>query len=225
MNRLSSRREQLINSYYNMEKVSKLPSVANNNRQQTEPSLLIISCIDSRSIPALLFGLSEGEAFCHSHIGALVPPYNVNWSHGSKAPAIAATLELTLQSGSLSDIIILGHTECRGIKTYLGSSGTDHLKSWMGQIDPAFHDMAPDLCAEELYTRAEKQCIKFSLYNLMTYPSVRSAMSHSLINIEAWIHDVSSHQLLGFDPARDDFLPLKPAGKQESGSHKTSRQI
>ncbi|MDC0032388.1 hypothetical protein OAJ23_02905, partial [Pelagibacteraceae bacterium] len=77
-----------------------------------KPSAIVITCSDSRVIPTNIFNTKPGEFFIHRNIANLVPPYDLD----SDNTGTAAALEFAVCSLKVSHIIILGHSECGGIK-------------------------------------------------------------------------------------------------------------
>ena len=77
------------------------------------PSTMIISCCDSRIHATSIFGADEGEFFIHRNIANLVPKYSPDGeNHGTSAAIEYAVKELKIQH-----LIVLGHTDCGGIKS------------------------------------------------------------------------------------------------------------
>ena len=90
----------------NLKYFKKLVSIGQN------PSSMIISCCDSRVHATSIFGADEGEFFIHRNIANLVPPYSAE----DKYQATSAALEYAIKELKIKHLIILGHSDCGGIK-------------------------------------------------------------------------------------------------------------
>jgi carbonic anhydrase len=77
-------------------------------RQGQSPSVMVISCCDSRVDPAMLTGADPGDMFVVRNVGNLVPPYR----NGAEMPGIRADIEFAVKSLNVAQIIILGHRSC-----------------------------------------------------------------------------------------------------------------
>jgi len=58
----------------------------------------------------------------------------------------------------------------------------------------------------------EKLAIKVSLDNLLTYPWIRNSVERGALELHGWFYDLSSADLLRFDPAMDEFVHACPGG-------------
>ena len=95
-------------------KFKKLASLGQN------PIAMIISCCDSRILASSIFGAEEGEFFIHRNIGNLIPPF----SNDLLENGTAAAIEYATKVLKVKHIIVLGHTNCGGVK-----SGYDLFKN------------------------------------------------------------------------------------------------
>ncbi len=209
-------RDRIIARYYKLfipkaydEEKGEMPDLVANDQH---PEILFVSCIDSRTAPNVIFKMNPGEALSHRHVAGLIPPYNPDWENGANPPAVAAAIDFAVSDKKVSNIIIMGHTLCGGIKAYIEGSASPLVKAWMENVSPILDKIDSSLPREELLRQAEKECIKYSFHNLMTYPAVRKAMTNGTLNIEAWIDDIENGVLLRFDPKLDDFVEMQADG-------------
>src|SRR5690606_20080304 len=129
------------------------------------------------------------ESLNHRYIAGLVPPYDPAWEKpGAQVPAVAASIDFAVRDKKVSNLIIKGHTMCGGIKAYVEGSASPLVKAWMEHARPMLKKLDRTQQAEALLRQAERECIKYSFHNLMTYPAVREALAAGRLNIEAWIH-------------------------------------
>src|SRR5262249_31400908 len=86
--------------------------------QGQKPDTLVIACCDSRSAPQILFDTAPVETFVLRNVANLVPPYEPDGEYHSTS----AALEFAVQSLKVSNIVVLGHGRCGGIKAALDPS-------------------------------------------------------------------------------------------------------
>ena len=136
--------------------------------------------------------------FVIRNVANLVPPCESNDSfHGTSATPEFAVNELKVES-----IIVLGHTQCGGIKALVDNSPSISPKSfistWMKQLgnvrndilsDPKFNDQ------EQRYHACEQRGISYSLKNLMTFPWIRSRVKKEQLMLHGWYYDLSGAEL------------------------------
>ena len=110
-------------------------------RGQT-PKTMIISCCDSRVAPEAIFNAGPGELFVLRNVAALVPPYEPDdHYHGA-----SAALEYAVMALKVSDIVVLGHGQCGGVRAYAEIaadpdaprlSHSDFIGDWIKMLGPA----------------------------------------------------------------------------------------
>ena len=83
-------------------------------KKKQSPKAMIISCCDSRVNVEKIFSAKHGEIFTHKNIANLVPAYR----NKSLNCSTAAALEYGVLILEVPSIIILGHSQCGGIKAY-----------------------------------------------------------------------------------------------------------
>ena len=98
-------------------------------RQSQQPPALVISCCDSRVDPAVLTSADPGDLFVVRNVANLVPPY----LRGAVAPGIRSSIEFAVKSLNVEHIIVLGHSECGGIKALMdGEVATEKEFEFIG---------------------------------------------------------------------------------------------
>src|SRR3546814_1232050 len=90
---------------------------------------MVIACSDSRVDPTMIFDSGPGEMFVVRNIANLVPPFET----GGGRHGVSAALEFAVTQLEVSDIVILGHGGCGGVKASLSRSEehTSELQSLM----------------------------------------------------------------------------------------------
>lgn len=176
------------------------------------PRAMVISCCDSRVHVTSIFGADEGEFFIHRNVANLVPPYNPDGEyHGT-----SAAVEYAVTSLGVAHIVILGHSNCGGVKgchdMCCGLAPALEEKSsfvgrWMDILRPGFERVKDT--DEALRLRAlEKEAVLVSLENLMSFPFVKAAVEDDRLTLHGLWNDTGEGALEQFDPTRGGFFPV-----------------
>lgn len=176
------------------------------------PRAMVISCCDSRVHVTSIFGADEGEFFIHRNVANLVPPYNPDGEyHGT-----SAAVEYAVTSLGVAHIVVLGHSNCGGVKgchdMCSGHAPELEMKSsfvgrWMDILRPGYERIT--LTKPEDPLRAlEKEAVLISLENLMTFPFVRAAVEDDRLTLHGLWTDTGEGGLEQFDPTREGFVPV-----------------
>lgn len=181
-------------------------------REGQNPSTLVISCCDSRTDPGMLMGANPGDIFVVRNVANLVPPY----SDSSEMPGIRADIEFAIKGLSVSNVIILGHSGCGGIRALMDGEGItenryEFIGRWVAIARAARDRVFRELTAEpdEIKSRAcEHWAIELSLKNLMTFPWIRERVESGALKLHGWYFDIRAGELLGYSPDRQEFAPL-----------------
>ncbi len=162
------------------------------------PKSMIISCCDSRVNASMIFGAETGEFFIHRNIANLIPPYNPDSDqHGT-----SAAIEFAVCALNVSHIIVLGHSNCGGIKNgYHICKGNEvneellFVNKWLSFLKPAYDmlDQIPD--EKMMISMLEKQSIIKSIQNLSEFPFVQKALSANEISIHGLWNNIGTGEL------------------------------
>ncbi len=163
-----------------------------------KPQALLIGCCDSRVDPAVLLNCDLGELFILRNIANLVPPYLKNDDyHG-----VSSSLEYAVCHLEVSDIIVLGHSECGGIAALMESASSGDTGEFIGKwvnIAASARDKVlrelPDEQAQKQARAWEKEAILVSLRNLMTFPWVKEKVATGQLSLHGWYYNLSNGQL------------------------------
>lgn len=173
-----------------------------------KPQALLIGCCDSRVDPALLMDCDLGDLFILRNIANLVPPYLKNDDyHG-----VSSSLEYAVCYLEVSDIIILGHSNCGGIDALMASAKGEESGEFIGKWvsiaasarDKVLQKMA-DETPEKQARACEKEAILVSLRNLMTFPWVKERVAKGQLSIHGWYYNMGSGQLRYCNPLTGEF--------------------
>ena len=174
-----------------------------------KPQTMIISCCDSRIHPTALFGDGHGEFFIHRNIANLVP----NIADQSQHQGAIAPIEYAVSFLGVQHIVILGHSDCGGIKAaheiFSKTSAIDPSSSiyqWLQIVRHAFDALKKSNDSSNI-TDLEKRSILVSLDNLMQYPFIQAAMKDNRLSLYGLWHDIGAGQLFCYNAQTDSFDP------------------
>jgi carbonic anhydrase len=133
------------------------------------PRAMVISCIDSRVDPAMIFDTAPGEILVVRNVANLVPPYSPDTAyHGT-----SAAVEFGVRVMEITDLVVLGHGLCGGVRALLNGApetASDFVGPWMSIAEAARLRASECETPEEAQRCCEQEVIKVSLANLMTFP-------------------------------------------------------
>jgi len=174
-----------------------------------KPATLVIACSDSRSAPETIFDAGPGELFVIRNVANMVPPYEPD----GHFHATSAALEFAVQSLKVSDIVVMGHGRCGGIRAALDPNAEplspgDFIGRWMGLLKPA----AEQIQSNDIMTQAERQTalerisIRNSLENLRSFPDIKALEEEGKLNLHGAWFDISTGELWVMDAKTRDFI-------------------
>ncbi len=160
---------------------------------------MVIACADSRVAPEVIFDCVPGEIFVVRNVSNLVPTYAPDTgNHGT-----SAALEFAVTALGVRNIVVLGHSQCGGIRALMQGPGGDHgdfIESWMAIAQPARTRVcdAPDAASQDfatLCTRCEHESIRVSLANLLTFPWISSRVATGKLKLQGMHFNVQTGRL------------------------------
>jgi carbonic anhydrase len=173
------------------------------------PSTLVIACCDSRSAPEIIFDAGPGELFVIRNVANMVPPYEPDGNFHATSPA----LEFAVLSLKVSDIVVMGHGRCGGIRAALDPdaeplSPGDFIGRWMGLLKPAAEQIQSNdiMTAAERQTALERISIRNSLENLRSFPEIKAREEEGKLHLHGAWFDISTGELWIMDPSTRDFI-------------------
>ena len=139
-----------------------------------QPQVMVISCCDSRVDPATIFDAGPGQLFIVRNVANLVPPYEpIGTYHGT-----SAAIEFAVTGLGVSDIVVMGHGQCGGIRAWLDNRYAEPATpSFVTQLDVHRRRRADRIFGRMRRPRGpglqeafEHASILNSLDNLLTFP-------------------------------------------------------
>ncbi|ESA39039.1 hypothetical protein N836_29225 [Leptolyngbya sp. Heron Island J] len=172
------------------------------------PTVLFITCSDSRVQPELITQAELGELFVIRNAGNIVPPF------GATNGGEGATIEYAVKSLNVDHIIVCGHSSCGAMKGLLQIGKLEEkmplVYNWL------IHTEATRQLVEDNYGDLEKsdkldmlvaENVLTQIENLRTYPAVRSMLHRGDLSLHGWIYNINDGSILAYDSDRHAFVP------------------
>jgi|GEM_PF-951039 len=157
------------------------------------PGVLWIGCSDSRSDPERITGAGPGELFVTRNVGNIVP--NHDWS-------LAAVLEYSINYLNVQEIVICGHSDCGAIKSLDKDLHDPYIPLWLNDAREAKTRVDSRITVpktpEEMKERnhqMELENVRLQVEHLMTYPSVKTAVSEGRVHVSGLYYDLATGTL------------------------------
>ena len=170
------------------------------SEQGQNPDVMIVSCCDSRVDPSLILQCDPGDLFVVRNVANIVPPYENDEAHHDTS----AALEFGISLLNVKHLILLGHSQCGGIKALLNTENLDEkdsIKNWVSLIDTNGFDRSnPDSCAQLALLQSHKHC--------MTFPWIADKVANHELIIHLWFFDIKTGQILCHDEERGEYVHL-----------------
>ena len=175
-----------------------------------KPTTMIIACCDSRAAPEMIFDSGPGELFVLRNVANLVPTYQPDGGqHGT-----SAAIEFAIKGLGISNIVVMGHGRCGGIKAALDphmkplDSG-DFIGKWMSMLGELPSQLGQNslLTDTERQTAMERISIRNSIRNLRTFPYVKKLEDEGKLAVHGAWFDISTGELWIMDNQGDFIRP------------------
>jgi carbonic anhydrase len=154
------------------------------------PRTMLIACSDSRADPQMIFDAAPGELFIVRNVANLTPPYGPD----SKFHGTSAALEFGVRALKVRHIVVMGHAMCGGIHALLHGApaeASDFVGQWVNIAQRA-QLRALHLAPEQRQDFCERESVRLSLENLMTFPWIASAVAAGELALHGCYFDIRS---------------------------------
>lgn len=178
--------------------------------ERKSPPVMMIACADLAADPQALTGAGPGELYVIRNLANLVPPY----SPDNPAQGTSAALEFGVRRLGVEHIVVIGHNGCAGMKALLdaGESAIDDpivgefMPTWLALGVPAVaRALRPDIAAPARAGICEREAVRLSLENLMSYPWIFDRVMERRLHLHGWYVDLAAAALERFNPEIDEF--------------------
>mgnify|MGYP002725566913 CR=1 FL=1 len=172
------------------------------------PKICVVACSDSRVDPAILLGAEPGDLFMIRNVANLVHPEDESGSY----QGTNAALEYAVEHLKVEHILVIGHAFCGGIGSLFGpeqsGEGFNFIPSWMSVAKTAHQrvmDTIPDADESTQHRACEKEGVKLSLENLMTFDYIRKRVDDGSLNLHGWHVDIGAGNLSCYNADTNQF--------------------
>lgn len=176
------------------------------------PDALLVACCDSRVVPNIFASSDPGAVFVLRNIGNLIPPYQKNNPSDS---SVAATIEFSLASLNVSDIVICGHSECGAMLSLIENNDAPTtqnscLSRWLENAASSYQRFKDGSFISATKTIACNHLSKINvlqqLDNLKTYPLVTERLERNNLRIHGWWFDLATANVYYYNQVYRDFI-------------------
>lgn len=165
-----------------------------------KPEVMVLSCCDSRVDPALILQCDPGDLFVVRNIANIVPPFEKDEAHHGTS----AALEFGIRFLQVKHLILLGHSQCGGIKFLLDmdkSEENDFISKWMSLIkDSVCSSSDEDTCAQRALQKSYENCL--------TFPWIQKKLDAEELFIHLWFFDIKKGEILFYSDIEKTYIPL-----------------
>ena len=182
------------------------------------PGAIVVACCDSRVDPAILLGCAPGDIFVVRNIANLVPHCDAAAPQDSTIAALAyGVMHL-----HINDIVVLGHSDCGGIKALCSleaDSVQPQLGAWLKTAHPALDatlEHFPDLPRDQLQEACQFTAVLLSMDNMLSWPWIRERVEQGTLRLHPWFFDMKHGDLLCYDRQSHSFELLDHSDKLAS---------
>ena len=179
-------------------------------KEGQKPKAMIITCCDSRVNITKIFNGEIGDFFVYRNIANLIPSFNLKDLNDGVHPAI----EYGIENLKIKDLIILGHSNCGGIKhAYQLLSGqiknnNKKIDRWVENIKPSFIKLEKNQNNEKNIKSLEKLSIINSISNLLTSVEINKLVTDRKIKIHGIWFDLKTGNLEYYNQSQNKFKNL-----------------
>ena len=183
------------------------------SKQQT-PSVLFVTCSDSRIDPSLLMQTDPGDLFVIRNAGNLIPAY------GAAIGGSTATIEYGVSVLKVNDIIVCGHTDCGAMKGLLYPENLQSLpavKSWLQHAETTVRivqDHYPHLKGNDLFAAAIRENVLAQIDHLKTHPAVATRLRKGDLQLHGWVYSIGTGDVWVHDAGKNDWRSLSKRNKK-----------
>lgn len=173
------------------------------------PSTMIIACADSRVDPATIFNAGPGELFVIRNVANVVPGY----APDGRAHGVSAALEFAVKVLRVSNIVVMGHAQCGGIKALLmDEKNTDGIGEfvapWMANSREILDRVMTHSAGQDMATileQMEEENIRLGLANLMSFPWIAEPVNAGRVALHGMHFGIAQGRLTRLDPETNRF--------------------
>ena len=203
--------KNLINGFkqFYKENYCKNKSLFKKLQEKQTPQTLFISCSDSRVDPSTITKSKLGKIFVIRNIANLVP----NNKSSKRNDSTIASLEFAVKILKVKNIIVLGHSGCAGVQSIISKKkikDSPYVNQWItigSKIQESLKEK--NRISKEKIIFAEKENIKHSLNNIMTFSWIKNRSKKNELSIYGWYFSIEDCNIHQYNKEKDCFIKIK----------------
>ena len=203
--------KNLINGFkqFHKENYFKNKSIFRRLQKKQTPRTLFISCSDSRVDPATITKSKLGEIFVIRNIANLIP----NGRSAKSNNSTVAAIEFAIKTLKIKNVVVLGHSGCAGVQSIISKKkikDSPYVNEWIkigSKIQNSIKNKS--LNDKEKVVFAEKENIKHSLKNLLTFPWIKNKIRKKELSIYGWYFSIDDCNIHQYNKEKDSFTKIK----------------
>ncbi|MBW4657578.1 MAG: carbonic anhydrase [Drouetiella hepatica Uher 2000/2452] len=172
-----------------------------------DPSVLFITCSDSRISPSLMTQTDLGDLFVIRNAGNIIPPYGA--ANGGEGAAV----EYAIHALGIEQIVVCGHSHCGAMKGLLQLGKLEEemplVYDWLKHAEATrrlVKENYGDRNKEELLEITIAENVLTQIENLKTYPVVRSRLYQGKLKIYGWVYLIETGEVLAYDEDTHSYI-------------------
>lgn len=173
-----------------------------------EPTVLFLTCSDSRVNPNLVTQTDPGEIFVVRNAGNIIPA-------APDGGGEIASIEFAVNSLKVKDIIICGHSDCGAMKGVLYPESLGNklpkLKSWLKharRTDDIMKTQYRHLSGKALVSATVEENVLVQVENLKTHDFIQDAINQGEVAIHGWVYKFETGEVFFYDTDDGQYHPL-----------------
>lgn len=165
-----------------------------------KPHTMIVACCDSRVEPAVILQCDPGDLFVVRNVANIVAPCE----HDHTYHSTGAALEFGICTLKVKHLILLGHSQCGGVKAAMSSTAKktdDFITNWVSLIKmPDVGNVSADEYARLALHKSHAHCL--------TFPWIKEKVKQKELEIHLWFFDIETGQLFSYSEKDKIYKPL-----------------
>jgi carbonic anhydrase len=173
-----------------------------------KPDTLFIACCDSRVVPNLFASTNPGDLFVLRNIGNLIPPACCPFHDNSAS----ATLEFSMFSLNVSDIIVCGHSECGAMQALAQGIDTlscPHLESWLIYGQESLNRVRNGFVLDSSLTednQISQVNVLQQMEHIKSYPFIQERLKNKQVRVHGWWFDIAHADVYCYEQDQNQFV-------------------
>ena len=128
------------------------------------------------------------------NVANLVLPYSKDMA----ADNVAATIELAVNQLQVKNIVVMGHSDCSGIKQLMTdnkSETANAINQWLQPLTNLKNNINKQYVKDSFAQKCshcEKDNIKQALKHLTTYPCIKDKLTQKRLSLHGWYFNLTT---------------------------------